>query len=109
MRAALQMADELNTFNITSGLPPLSLKIGLHCGPCIVVNSNQRLDYFGRTVNLAARLGNESFGGDIVVSEAMASEPEVAAALDRLMPSAETAIVKGFDEPVRLCRIAPPG
>ena len=47
--------------------------------------------------------------GDIVVSEAMASEPEVAAALDRLMPSAETAIVKGFGEPVRLCRIAPPG
>ena len=42
------------------------VKLGLHCGPCIAVTLNDRLDYFGRTVNLAARLQGESRGGDIV-------------------------------------------
>ena len=113
--AALSIQGDIAAFNRTlavsgdGGEIAIVVKLGLHMGPCIAVTLNERLDYFGRTVNLAARLGGESRGGDIVVSEAMASEPEVAAALDRLMPSAETAIVKGFGEPVRLCRIAPPG
>ena len=34
---------------------PLQLKAGLHTGPCIAVTLNDRLDYFGSTVNLAAR------------------------------------------------------
>src|SRR5262249_12322531 len=54
------------------------VKLGLHCGPCIAVTLNDRLDYFGRTVNLAARLQNESRGGDIVLSEALAAEPGIA-------------------------------
>ena len=29
------------------------LKIGIHHGPCIAVNMNERLDYFGSTVNIA--------------------------------------------------------
>ena len=37
-------------------------------GPCIAVTLNDRLDYFGRTVNLAARLQGESRGDDIVMS-----------------------------------------
>ena len=38
------------------GMAPLTLKAGLHVGPCIAVTLNDRLDYFGTTVNLAARL-----------------------------------------------------
>ena len=53
VRSALDMAATLRRFNVDSGLPPLSLKIGLHVGPCIVVSSNGRPDYFGQTVNLA--------------------------------------------------------
>ena len=34
----------------------LVLKAGLHVGPCLAVNANDRLDYFGTAVNLAARL-----------------------------------------------------
>ena len=66
---------------------------------------NDRLDYFGRTVNLAARLQNESHGGDIVVSAALAAEPGIAERLAPLNPTAETAPVKGFAEPVALRRI----
>lgn len=36
--------------------PPLYLKAGMHHGPCIAVTMNDRLDYFGSVVNIAARL-----------------------------------------------------
>jgi class 3 adenylate cyclase len=81
------------------------VKLGLHCGPCIAVTLNDRLDYFGRAVNLAARVQGESHGGDIVLSEDMAAEPGVAERLAALAPVAETARVKGFAEPVSLLRI----
>ena len=32
------------------------MKIGVHKGPLIAVNLNDRLDYFGQTVNIAARV-----------------------------------------------------
>ena len=51
---------------------PIVLKLGLHEGPCIAVTLNDRLDYFGQTVNLAARLQGESAGGDIVLSRPLA-------------------------------------
>ena len=45
----------------------LVLKLGVHVGPSVVVNLNDRLDYFGSTVNMAARLQGQSQGGDIVL------------------------------------------
>jgi adenylate cyclase len=47
--------------------PPLSLKVGVHHGPAIAMTANGQLDYFGRTVNLAARVADQSRGGDVVV------------------------------------------
>lgn len=47
--------------------PPLTLKLGLHHGPAIASTANDRLDYFGRTVDLAATLRDESGGGDVVL------------------------------------------
>ncbi len=68
---------------------------------------NERLDYFGGTVNLAARLEHESRGGDIVLSEAMAAEPGMAAVLAPLTNTAETTMVRGFSQAIGLRRIAP--
>lgn len=56
---------------------PLVLKAGVHSGPSIAVTLNERLDYFGTNVNLAARLADLSQGGDIVISEAVYDDPEV--------------------------------
>ena len=56
---------------------PLCLKAGIHVGPCIAVTLNDRLDYFGSTVNLAARLEGQSSGDDVVISAAAYSDPEV--------------------------------
>ena len=52
----------------TDGSMPLQLKAGLHTGPCIAVTLNDRLDYFGSTVNLAARLEGLSSGHDVIIS-----------------------------------------
>ena len=74
---------------------PLALKVGIHYGPCIAVNQNGVLDYFGSTVNLAARLVGISSGDDIVVSDAVLADTEVAA----LSLSAEPvqSAIKGFE------------
>ncbi|KAA0965472.1 adenylate/guanylate cyclase domain-containing protein [Sporosarcina sp. ANT_H38] len=47
----------------------VQVKIGFHTGPVIAVNANEILDYFGRTVNMAARIQQQSEGSDIVISE----------------------------------------
>lgn len=56
---------------------PLALKVGIHSGPCIAVNQNGVLDYFGSTVNLAARLVTMATGDDLVMSETVLDDPEV--------------------------------
>ncbi len=85
-----------------NGRRPLPLKVGVHYGPCIAVTLNERLDYFGSTINIAARLEGESSGADIIVSTAVRDDPEVAAFLGsaghvvRLAPL-DTQL-KGFDD-----------
>ncbi|HJU52965.1 MAG TPA: adenylate/guanylate cyclase domain-containing protein [Pyrinomonadaceae bacterium] len=94
------------------GERPLMLKVGIHTGPCIAVTLNGRLDYFGCTVNLAARLEGLSSGGDVVISSAVHADPEVAEML--YGPEAELeatpfeVMLKGFDEEqFELWRVAP--
>ncbi len=51
MRAALRMRDAMHALR-----DDLLLKIGLHEGACLAVMLNERQDYFGQTVNIAARV-----------------------------------------------------
>ncbi len=60
-----------------AGVAPLILKAGVHTGPCIAVTLNDRLDYFGSTVNMAARLEGLSTGDDVIISKALYDDPEV--------------------------------
>ncbi|MCK6454753.1 MAG: adenylate/guanylate cyclase domain-containing protein [Alphaproteobacteria bacterium] len=82
------------------------IKMGVHCGPCIAVTMNDRIDYFGGTVNMAARLQGQSQGGDIVVSMPMAQDPEVERMLAPLAPREEEASLKGFAEKVPFLRVS---
>ncbi len=81
---------------------PLNLKAGLHTGPCIAVTLNERLDYFGSTVNMAARLEGQSTGEDIVISNAVYSDPAVREFLsdehNGLVASRFEISLKGFDK-----------
>src|SRR5439155_20181736 len=51
MAAALKMREALKDLK-----GDLLLKIGIHEGPCLAVSLNDRQDYVGRTVNIAARV-----------------------------------------------------
>jgi class 3 adenylate cyclase len=82
---------------------PLELKVGIHTGPCIAITQNGALDYFGSTVNLAARLVSLSTGADVVVSGDVLVDPEVER-LD-LRTEAVEAALKGFEEPYALWRV----
>jgi class 3 adenylate cyclase len=75
VRAMLEVQSRLAS--PPAGMSALSLKAGLHTGPCIAVTLNDRLDYFGSTVNMAARLEGQSTGDDVVISSAVYSDPQV--------------------------------
>ncbi len=107
MRGRQYRPSGATSINAGYGKAPLVLKLGLHDGPCIAVTLNDRLDYFGSTVNLAARFQAESRGGDIVVSRKMADDPAVAALLDGVSSREERADLKGFEEAVPFLRLSP--
>ena len=92
------------------GGSPLTLKAGIHTGPCIAVTLNDRLDYFGSTVNMAARLEGLSTGNDVIISRALYHDPEVRALIDSKELTAQPFDVelKGFEkERFELWRVMP--
>jgi class 3 adenylate cyclase len=99
LQAMLQAQERLAD---GSNRHPLNLKAGLHVGPCIAVTLNDRLDYFGSTVNLAARLEGQSTGQDIVISSAVYDDPEVRSFLRQpgngIVARRFEIPLKGFDE-----------
>lgn len=84
------------------GIAPLTLKAGLHSGPCIAVTLNDRLDYFGSTVNMAARLEGLSTGNDVIISRAVYEDPDVRELINsparNLQAIPFEIVLKGFDE-----------
>ena len=56
--AAIEMVESL----AAAGLPPAH--VGLHAGPIII----QEGDFYGQTVNLAARIGEYARPGEVLVS-----------------------------------------
>ena len=105
VRAAIAMQAEIGSS--AQGVRDLVLKVGVHAGPSVVVTLNDRLDYFGSTVNMAARLQGQSTGGDIVLSRAVADDPAVREVLAAVPKRQETVALKGFAEPVGFVRLLP--
>ena len=110
MRAALAVLHRIDEFNARqhdAGIKgdAIVIKLGLHEGPCIIVTLNERLDYFGSTVNMAARLQGQSQGGDIVLSQAMADDPAVKPLIAELPQRMENVTLRGFQTETPLLRL----
>ncbi len=88
----------------------LIVKLGLHAGPAIAVNANDRLDYFGQTVNLAARLQAVSEGNDLVIAADLAQDPLIARMLTQYSCTQTLFAqeVRGVDTPLSLLRLTLP-
>ncbi|MBN53145.1 MAG: hypothetical protein CL558_06165 [Alphaproteobacteria bacterium] len=111
LKAASMLHREIGPFLASRGFEyPVSLKVGIHTGASIAVTLNERMDYFGGTVNLAARVESKSEGGDILVSPHHAKATHDCAFLRKLGWSSQNVLahLKGFDEPMKLLRFLPP-
>ncbi|MGE0658748.1 MAG: adenylate/guanylate cyclase domain-containing protein [Reyranellaceae bacterium] len=110
LRAAVDIQRRIGEFNAAhrasgGAAEAIVVKLGIHRGPCIVVNLNERLDYFGSTVNLAARLEGESRGADVVLSTEVAEDPQVARLLGDLPHHEDSATLRGFGREVPFRRV----
>ena len=103
VNAALEVQRTVAAFNDAVDGKDLVIKLGVHCGSCIAVTLNERLDYFGSTINMAARLQGESEGGDIVFSEEIAGDPVVAEILAAYSLARENRKLKGFGNRSSFC------
>jgi class 3 adenylate cyclase len=108
VQAGLDILKRIPELNATRADYPFRLKLGLHNGPAIAVTLNDRLDYFGSTVNIAARLESQAQGEDLVVSNEVMNDIGVQQVLKDagILALPFTAKLKGFiDEEFELYRI----
>jgi class 3 adenylate cyclase len=69
VRAAFDMREAVDQLNRDRPQRDFILKIGVHRGASIAVTLNERLDYFGQTVNIAARVQSLADGDEICITE----------------------------------------
>jgi len=79
--AAIDISREVEEMN-RSLSERLCLKMGIHGGHCLLVTLNNRLDYFGQTVNIAYRLLRLARGGELCLSNDICENAQVTDLLD---------------------------
>jgi class 3 adenylate cyclase len=108
LRAAQAMQARIIALNQQRNLSrdeALILKVGLHSGPCLNVTLNERPDYFGTTVNVAARVQGLSHGGDVVFTDAIRSDAEAQALLAGRALETQRAALKGLEGELTVYRL----
>jgi class 3 adenylate cyclase len=106
--AVRQMHEKLPQANPDAGQSArLQLKSSLHIGPCLAVNANDKLDFFGSTINLAARMVACCQGDDLTISDELYQRPETIEFLKTIKVPAESSEVKfrGFESSHKVWRI----
>lgn len=104
VEAAAQMVREWRAFQESTALAEhLDIKVGLCEGPCTVVTANRTLDYFGQTVNRAARIQHLAGPRQLVLPSSLFDRHSLPAGF-ALVERTSTA-VKGIEEPIALCRL----
>lgn len=66
--AAIDMLEKIKLMNQVKDEHEVAIKVGLHSGNALAVCANETLDYFGQTVNLAARVQGLAEGGEICMT-----------------------------------------
>jgi class 3 adenylate cyclase len=108
--AALDMRNAAEELNQGRPQRDFILKIGLHRGAAIVVTLNDRLDYFGQTVNIAARVQSLAGGDEICMTDEVLRAPGVADAIAPYAMRTVEARLKGIEQatPVYIVGDRPP-
>jgi class 3 adenylate cyclase len=102
LAAGLRMRSAMTALNAKRGTEDLIVKIGIHEGPCLAVMLNERQDYFGQTVNIAARVQSLSTSQEIHITGPVIESPAVAAILAReaIKPIQKQAALRGIADKI---------
>jgi len=107
LSAGLRMRDAMARLNAERGSDELVVKIGIHEGPCLAVMLNDRQDYFGQTVNIAARVQSLSTAQEIHLTAPVIASPGVTDILERahIMPIQKQAALRGIADKMMVYEI----
>jgi class 3 adenylate cyclase len=102
LAAALRMRESVQALK-----KDLLIKIGIHEGPCLAVTLNDRLDYFGQTVNIAARVQGLANERAIFATKAVIEHPQVAHLIEarKLAPTEQLAALRGVADKMPVFQI----
>lgn len=103
--AGIEMIEELQRYNRTV-TTPLSLKVGIHKGRSIAVALNDRIDYFGQDVNIAARVQGLADGNQLCISQEVMEAPGVDSFVKAYRVTPDYVQVRGVDQKVEIHRIS---
>ena len=107
LAAALRMREEMARINAERNNEDLILKIGIHEGPCLAVTLNNSQDYFGQTVNMAARVQGLASSRAIFVTKSVVEDVKAAKILESsgLRPTMQRAALRGIADETTVCEI----
>src|ERR1700722_335513 len=105
--AAIRMREAMNGLGEQRRQESLLLKMGIHEGPCLAVTLNDRQDYFGQTVNIAARVQGLAASRSIVATGQVVEDPEAAAFLrtSGLTPTLRRTALRGIADEMSVYEI----
>src|SRR6195952_3518087 len=100
--AGLRMRAAMDVLNTQRGIQDLVVKIGIHEGPCLAVMLNERQDYFGQTVNIAARVQGLSTSQAMHITSPIIEASAVAAILTKaaITPIQKQAALRGIADKI---------
>jgi len=106
VRAATEIVEDLNRFNQEHGGEDIIIKIGVHKGSSIAVTLNDRLDYFGQTVNVAARVQGLADVEEIYITDSVYEVEEIQDEISNYIVVPEKAKLKGIQEEMNVYKVS---
>ena len=96
--AAIRMRDAMADLGEQRHQTNLLLKMGIHEGPCLAVSLNDRQDYFGQTVNIAARVQALAASRSIIATGQVVENPQASTVLETsgLNPTVKRTTLRGI-------------
>ena len=107
LQASIVMQQSMHEFNRQMDSGDIAIRIGINVGSSISVTLNGRLDYYGATVNLAARLQAEGLAGDISMTQSVGKDHAVNKILRSYNPRLVEKRLKGIEGTVPILQITP--
>jgi len=105
LTAAIEMRDAIKSYNKNSSDEDIYIKIGIHRGAAIAVTLNERLDYFGQSINIAARIQGLANGDEIYMTDSILEAPNVKKILSGRTLKRKQEKLKGIEMPFNVYKI----